>query len=326
MRKLIFACCLSTALLAQNISNIFDPFYYYFLSLPEWQSDTCPASIQSIPKFVVPANLMCADNEPNCYEPSSRWDVGIAVMNGPFKATKSYFKYSGKTELAALSGTANTMSDFVLLWLREKISFKESSIFASRIIREGLRAARGPSLISTGSYEDLTAENIAQSIQVPFDSNAAKALLKIPLLFEKNLDWGDNSTQTWVWLESSIPGTLLSLSEHYARYYRMNTLRPIVGGGLVVLEAVSFYSLCTKNTESLIESKEETYKSIRQLLRIILHGLEQASLFSQRHAEGSAKLQIFTYLTMFEHLFVSVMDAVYYSWYLQPTRTHLSDV
>lgn len=304
MKKLILAYCFCGLLLAEN--STFWPY---------WQSDTCinfPEELVS--HFVVPAHLMCPDNEPNCYEPSSRWDVGIAILNGPLKASKAYFKYIGKNELTAVMGGFNALSDLVLLCLKEGPSTREGTVFVLRLTRELLRASNGPDLKTTGSYADFSIIRTDHDI-----SNSAKGLLKIPLLIEKNSDWGE-FTRTDIWLMSSMPGIILSLAEHYARYYRRFTLRPLIGLTLTTLELVSFYSLCSKLIESAEESAEEAYKSTRYFIRILLHGLQYAYLLVDRERAGASKFQKFTYLVMLEHLLVSAMELAYYNLYLQPTR------
>lgn len=313
MKKLILVCCFSGLLNANNTT-----FHSgYFESLwPRWHSDTCTALVkQANSSFILPANLMCPDNEPNCYEPSSRWDVGIAVLNGPFKALKAYFKYTGKNELTALMGSFNAAGDFVLLCLKKGVSAKEGTIFATRMTRELLRAANGPSINMAASYADFS------SIDNHYvQANVFKGLLKIPLLIEKNLDWGDEFTPTSIWLISSMPGISLSLLEHYARYYRKYTLRSLTGVTLTALEAVSFYSLCTKFIESIEESGEEAYKSTRSFLRILLHALQYSYLLKDFELQGASKFRMFTYFKMVEELLVSAMDAIYYNWYLTKSQ------
>lgn len=213
------------------------------------------------------------------------WNVSVAIFNGPLKAVKAFSKYSGRNELAAIAGGFNAFGDFSLLCLREKPSISKIAIFLTRLTRELLRASNGPLLKTTGSYADLFAPDNNENF-----ANAAKGLLKIPILIEKNLNWD---------FVSSMPGILLSLLEHYARYYRRYVLRPIAGFALTALELNSFYS-------------ESTDKSARQLIRITFHALQYYSLLRDRTYQGALKFKIFTYLTMFEHLLVSGMDLLLY--------------
>ncbi len=279
-----------------NVSNIY------------WPSDTCPTGAS----FVLPANVMCPDNEPNCYEPSSRWDVGIAVLNGPLKAAKALYKYRKDNQAAAMSGVFNALADSVLIGLKGEATLQEAVIFTTRLAREYLRATDSAGPTSRGSYDDLP-----NADETPNQAKFLKAVLKVPLIIEKNLDWGDNSTSTTAWLASSAPAMSLSLLEHYARYFRLFTLRPATGLALTAIETVSYCSMCTQAPDS----EEEIYKSIRQGMRVGLHWLQYLALWRDREEPSSLKFRRFTYLTMLEHFLVSAADLGYYYWYLRPKPT-----
>lgn len=280
--------------------------YLYF---PHWHSDTCPyESTTSLNNLVLPANLMCPDNEPSCYEPPRTLDVGIALLNGCFKSLKSYSKYTGRNEVAALMGSLNAMGDFSALCLQGNISFKEVAIFSTRIVREFLRASTGPMIHRIGSLDDITAAT--NPIEIALHS---KALLKIPLIIEKNLDWGKPSTSTSIWLASSLPGLLLSLTEHYSRYFKHYALRPVAGFTLTILEFISFCSICTE--------ENSLYKNIRQLIRTLFHAAQYMALFQNRHQEHSEKFRHFTILSIIEHLGLALSDALYFKLN-EPTPTN----
>ncbi|MEI6790564.1 MAG: hypothetical protein WCK42_05225 [Myxococcaceae bacterium] len=271
----------------------------YFSAL-NWHSDTCPfEDTPNVNNFVLPANLMCPDNEPSCYDPPEKLEIGIALLNGPFKAIKIYSKFTGNKELTALMGGFNAMSDISLLWLQGNASVKEFSIFSVRILREILRTQTSPETQGFGSFDDLF-----ESIQFYNPATLSKAALKVPLIIEKNLDWGSSSMTTYIWLASSLPGIVLALGEHYSRFYKLHTIRPLCGFGLTALELASFGSMCTE--------EQSFYKNSRQLLRTVLHAVQYYALFVDRDSSGKGKFKRFTMFTILEHFGIALADVLYY--------------
>ncbi|MBH1989087.1 MAG: hypothetical protein I8H75_01670 [Myxococcaceae bacterium] len=296
--------CFSISL--SSPAEVVNPFALTpFFTLPHWHGETCSyLPTDGTTELVLPANLMCRGNEPGCYEPPQSLEVGIALLNGFFKGFKSGAKYLGKNDIAALMGAFNAMGDFSILFLKDRANLREGTIFALRLAREGARAVTGTTIQRIGSLEDLSSHRRVR-ISIP-SAELSKAALKVPLILEKQLDWGNAETDWEVWLLSSAPGLLLALTEHYARYYKLPTLRPMAGFGLTIAETASFLSMCP--------TEPSFYKNSRQLARIGLHFGQCLSLFQNRDQAPSQRFKLFTLFTMLEHIGVAVADSLYYKW------------